>query len=159
MTLTNKKIFQNLPLVGEAMETYSGTACTGFTKEVLIPSSAAIHSTVAPLLPTGVAQLLVEGGITAVENFIPRYLFEECLTARRAMICGASYQAPYATDAVSGIYNNDVYVPSYPHKNICTAYANSCAPLIAQLPFLAMDCDLELFPGLKLFPETEQVTN
>lgn len=81
----------------------------------------------------------------------------ECLRSQRQMMCGLSFMKPYESSALVGILGSTVELPSYPARELCNSYQESCSTLIAQAPLLDMNCSQQASPGVDLFPTEVQV--
>lgn len=146
----------SLPLVAQATEPYIGTICKGLVSEILVPSSATVDKSFAPLQPPFVLQTIQEKILSVVESYIPRYLTKDCLQAQRAVMCSLFFLTPFPSNQLSFLFGT-VYLPSFPNRNICQNYAKSCPVLIAASPSAAINCSGTI-PGtsIKLFPTANQ---
>lgn len=140
-------------VVAEPSEPYIGSVCSGLVEEYYVPPSNTIDPNFAPLLPPFVAQTVMEYGIAALEQAIPRFLESECLTSQRKYICSLAFMKPFRSEDLLGIIGNAIYLPSYPHQDICASYVDDCGYLIGLVPELGMDCAAQV-NGAPLFPET-----
>ena len=147
---------QHQQIVSDAHEPYIGEICKGIVYDYYIPSPASVSSKLAPLLPPYVLQSIVEATVTTIEGFIPMYLETPCLHAQRKIMCALQFMPSSPNHLLDAVFG-PVYLPSLPHRDLCTTYQSECAYLIGLVPALSFNCSAVLGTSMRLFPDKTQV--
>ena len=141
------------------LHTNSGGACTGVLDELYVPPGPLLDSAMAPLQPPFVVQSILEASVASKMDALPVFLPEACKVAFKRLVCGVAMMAAEGTPALAGILP-DVYVPQYPHRDICEAYATDCASFIymaaAQGTDVSQNCSAVTSSGALQFPDAAQ---
>ena len=144
-----------LSVVADPSESYVGSACTDLVTDVYVAPPA--DPSFAPLLPPYVAQSIADGTVAYIADLLPKFLESSCLTSHRKYMCSLSLMKPHQSSALQPYLGYDVYVPSFPHYDICMDYVSDCASVISLVPSLGMNCSM-LINGVPLFPTEEEVS-
>jgi hypothetical protein len=134
-----------------------GSVCAGIVEQVYIPSPSTVDKSLAPLLPPFVLQAIQEQVLASIENMIPRYLSSSCLLAQRKIMCSMFFLSPHADYSLAAMFGGPVYIPSFPHRDVCTQYHAECATRIASTPSAAIDCETNFSATTKFFPTEAQL--
>ena len=121
---------KNQVLVNSPYEPYVGETCAGVITEMLIPAAASLNASYAPWQPPGFLQSVVEARarVLAVDS-TRMYFPPQCNLALRKVVCATLILKPHASGDASGAlrarFGGDVYVPSFPHRQVSAAYGSS----------------------------------
>jgi hypothetical protein len=159
--------WSGINVVSERYEAYAGTVCDGLIGDVYLGDPQAIidltgspMTTLAPLLPTGAQQGVIETIVSFMETTVPRYLYPSCLTDMRKLFCAHYFPAPEAKSDLSA-YFGTTYLPRMPQYDLCTDFMDSCSTVVADgeiLNSLSLDCNVTV-SGVRGFPATTQVVS
>ena len=144
-----------IQLVHDTTEPYSGELCKGLIDTVFITGTNVHNASLAPWLPPGEDQKILESKIVAPKLVRwPVVASSSCRMGIRKYVCGAFFTGHQViTDAVLG----PVTLPSFLHKDICINYQTECAGLIKLLN-IQVDCDLTAGP-IDIYPTESQVVS
>lgn len=123
-----------------------------------MPPPAAVNAAFAPLLPPLVLQTVAEQTVTAIVSAVPKYLTEGCQRAQREVLCSSLFLKPVESDALLSVMGLPLYVPSYPHHNLCERYMQECSVLVENAPILALNCSMLLPGDVHMYPSAPQVS-
>lgn len=133
---------KGVSVVAAKYETYIGTTCKGIIDQAYLPPPSAlafITANLAPLPPSYVVQTVLEQFVAAVTAVVPRMFTQPCLEAQRKYLCSKAFFHPHQVPELKDNFP-EFYLPSYPHRNICTQYIDTCASAIVLAPVLAANC-------------------
>lgn len=142
--------------IGSSMEPYiagSSGACYGIIDQLYVPPATAISPIFAPLQAPYVIQSILESALAGSFASLPKWLSEDCHFAMKKQFCrsvmikagsetfGEAFIAaglgPYlslfssAGVDMASVSALPVYMPSYPSRDVCLGYQDSCASFIA----------------------------
>jgi hypothetical protein len=141
--------------VGSSKEPYLGGVCNGIVDtHVFIPTSAdfntATGSNVAPMLQSYIIQTAIESKLSTGIDSLPVWLGKECHFAVKKYLCSSKFMNPYTTSmrdtltageeaiiagyssgALVPLIDNPIYIPSFPHQDVCLDYVDKCGEFIA----------------------------
>lgn len=142
--------------IGSSMEPYIGGltgACYGIVDQMYVPPTSSISSALAPLPAPYVIQSLLERSLASSFSALPKWLSEDCHFAMQKYFCrsvmikagsetfGQAFIAaglgPYlglfssAGVDIAAVSALRVYMPSFPHRDVCLDYQDKCAAFIA----------------------------
>ena len=144
-------------LVASPYEPYIGSICSDMVEEYYVPPSNTVDPNFAPLLPPFVLQSASEYGLTTLTSYIPKFMTSTCLTSQRKLMCNLMFMEPFESNALLPYLGFNVYIPSYPHQDLCTTYMDECSGLVALAPALGMNCSQDV-GGVPLFPTQDVVS-
>ena len=144
---------EDVLLVAEATEPYIGATCQGVLGEILTPILT--DPSYAPFQPPYVGQIITEFGAAGWAGYLPIMVESKCQVMFRRMVCGTMFPSPSPSEALADTFGT-IYMPSFPHKTVCTEFMDTCDDFLKIVPALGMDCEARA-GSIELFPSDTQV--
>lgn len=165
----------------------SNGACSGIiTGDIYIPPASKVSVLLNPLQKPYVIQTIIEKALATKFKAIPAWVSEDCHLAMRKLFCGSFLIKPEMQDLnasmyaiakskgipvrtmttmlkaqgynISGLISYQLYLPSYPHYSVCTAYNTKCSDFIKLNSALKVDCDATVSgTTMYKYPKSRQV--
>lgn len=148
---------EGIAIVAAPYEPYVGSMCSGIVEQYYVPPSSTVDPKFASLLPPFVLQSASEYGLQTLTSYIPKFMTSSCLTSQRILMCNLMFMKPFESDALLLYLGFNVYIPSYPHNDMCATYMDECSSLVSLAPALGMNCS-QLIAGVPLFPTADVVS-
>lgn len=168
----------------EIYEASSNGACSGIINDLYVPPGNLISPNLAPMQGPHIVQSIIESQLASSFNQLPPWLSSSCHFALRKYFCGSYMLAPqpqrfgevlvannFSAATIQGIkfqlsvagvnvsayLKHTFYLPSYPSRQVCVDYRDSCGLFInaSGLPSLIPKCD-SIIRGIEQYPTTTQ---
>jgi hypothetical protein len=162
----------------------SNGACSGIVNDLYVPPGNLISPNLAPMQGPYIVQSIIESQLASSFNQLPPWLSSSCHLALRKYFCGSYMLAPqpqrfgdvlvannFSETTIQGIkfqlgvagvnvsafLKSTFYLPSYPSRQVCVDYRDSCGVFInaSGLASLIPKCD-SVVRGIVQYPATTQ---